>query len=225
MGRIRIARAKATDIAEFAARNLNLKREGKYLVGACPRCGGDDRFAISTTKKVFNCRGCEKAGDVIDLAQTCIDGCDFVHACEILTGEPPPEEKPEPKKKKPNAAALGDIVETYNYDDAGGIFRFQVVRYDPKDFRQRRPNGNGGWIWNLNGVFPPLYHLPRLIEAVANGQTVVVVEGERDVHTAAAHRHWSRTCNVGGAGKWRGEYDAHFNGADVSSFPIRTRRA
>ena len=97
-----VARAKATDIAEYAAKLIpGLKRNGrnsKELVGPCPQCGGDDRFAISTTKKLFNCRGCHKAGDVIALAGM-LASCDFAHACEILTGEPPPEGK---KRKKPN---------------------------------------------------------------------------------------------------------------------------
>jgi DNA primase len=37
-----------------------------------------------------------------------------------------------------------------------------VLRYQPKSFRQRRPDGNGGWIWNLQGVERLLYNLPQL---------------------------------------------------------------
>ena len=44
------------------------------------------------------------------------------------------------------------IVATYNYHDHEGKLLFQTVRYEPKDFRQRRPDGSGGWIWNLTGV-------------------------------------------------------------------------
>ena len=33
------------------------------------------------------------------------------------------------------------IVETYDYATVGGDLLFQVVRYEPKDFRQRRPDG------------------------------------------------------------------------------------
>ena len=36
------------------------------------------------------------------------------------------------------------IVETYDYRDEGGALLFQVVRLDPKDFRQRRPDGR--WL-------------------------------------------------------------------------------
>src|ERR1017187_4171575 len=41
------------------------------------------------------------------------------------------------------------IVATYDYKDAEGKLLFQCVRFEPKDFRQRRPDGNGGWIWEL----------------------------------------------------------------------------
>jgi len=52
-----------------------------------------------------------------------------------------------------------EIVATYDYTDEAGTLLFQAVRYDPKDFRQRRPDGNGGWIWNLNGVQKVLFRL------------------------------------------------------------------
>src|SRR5579864_6046438 len=39
------------------------------------------------------------------------------------------------------------IVDTYDYKDSTGNLLYQVVRYQPKDFRQRRPDGLGGWIW------------------------------------------------------------------------------
>ena len=37
----------------------------------------------------------------------------------------------------------GNIVATYDYTDDKGELLYQVVRYDPKDFRQRRPDGKG----------------------------------------------------------------------------------
>ena len=43
-------------------------------------------------------------------------------------------------------------VASYDYHDEGGRLLFQTARLFPKDFRQRRPDGKGGWIWNLGGV-------------------------------------------------------------------------
>ena len=36
------------------------------------------------------------------------------------------------------------IEKTYNYTDAEGLLLFQVCRYEPKTFKQRQPNNNGG---------------------------------------------------------------------------------
>jgi hypothetical protein len=56
----------------------------------CPRCGGDDRFAVNERKNVFICRGGDGGrdvgGDAIALAQH-LDGTDFLVACETVTGE------------------------------------------------------------------------------------------------------------------------------------------
>ena len=37
----------------------------------------------------------------------------------------------------------------YDYLDENGNLLHQTVRYEPKDFRQRRPDGNGNCIWGL----------------------------------------------------------------------------
>ena len=55
-------------------------------VGPCPRCGGTDRFSINTRKQLFNCRGCRKGGDVIELVKF-LDGTSFRGACKTLTSE------------------------------------------------------------------------------------------------------------------------------------------
>jgi hypothetical protein len=73
---------------ELAGRGVRLKRVGRELVGPCPVCGGRDRFAVNTAKDIWNCRGCRKGGDVIDLVQH-LDGVSFTEAVEILTGEKP----------------------------------------------------------------------------------------------------------------------------------------
>ena len=67
------------------------------------------------------------------------------------------------------------IVKTYDYTDAAGNLRFQVVRYEPKDFRQRRPAHNGQWIWSVKGVKLVLYNLP----VITKSEYVLIVEGEK----------------------------------------------
>lgn len=88
------------------------------------------------------------------------------------------------------------IAGTYDYLDEQGTLLFQVVRFAPKNFRQRRPDGNGGWTWNLEGVRRIPYRLPD----VKGHRTVFIPEGEKDVD-----RLWAlglpATTNAGGAGK------------------------
>ena len=96
------------------------------------------------------------------------------------------------------------IVATYDYTDEECSFLFQTVRWEPKDFSQRQPDGNDGWKWNLRGVRRVLYRLPELI-ASGSAQPVFLVEGEKD-----ADRLWDQglvaTSNPMGAKKWLPEY-------------------
>jgi hypothetical protein len=97
----------------------------------------------------------------------------------------------------------GRIVVTYDYTDSAGTLVYQVCRFEPKDFRCRRPDGQGGWTWKLTGITPLLYRLSALAEA----PRVWVVEGEKDADALAA-LGLAATCNHGGAGKWREEHTA-----------------
>jgi len=96
------------------------------------------------------------------------------------------------------------IAATYDYQDPKGKLLFQVVRFEPKGFAQRRPNGNGGWLWDLKGVNRVLYRLPELLAADPD-EPVFVVEGEKDADRLAA-LGLVATTNPGGAGKWRKDY-------------------
>lgn len=107
---------------------------------------------------------------------------------------------------------FGGLVETarYDYRDADGKLRYQVVRYGHgkgKTFRQCRPDGG----WGLTGIGPILYRLPEL----TGGQDpVLVCEGEKDADTAAA-LGFTSTTNSGGAGKWRDDFSDCLKGRTV----------
>ena len=113
-----------------------------------------------------------------------------------------------------SAPRRAGTVATYDYVDADGKLRFQVVRKSDKTFPQRRPDGNGGWVWNLKGVQRVPYRLPRLVETAGAGGMVIVVEGEKDVH-ALEQLGLVATTNPGGAGKWLSEYVLHFEGVSA----------
>jgi putative DNA primase/helicase len=120
----------------------------------------------------------------------------------------------------PEAPATGHekrkrrIAATNDYTDAGGELAYQVVRYDPKDFRQRRPDSDrkGEWLWNMHGVAPVPYRLPELV--ASDHRAVLVCEGEKDADKVAALGLVSTT-NHGGAGKWRTELNRWFKGRTV----------
>ena len=117
-----------------------------------------------------------------------------------------------PRKKRNGGRA--PIIATYDYANESGVLLFQVVRLVPKDFRQRRPNGTGGWTWRLGKTPRVLYRLPELRDAVAGERLVIVVEGEKDADNL--HKlGFTATCNAGGANKWRAEYNESLRDADV----------
>ncbi len=118
-----------------------------------------------------------------------------------------------PKTATNGHAQKSRIAETYDYADESGVLLYQAVRLDPKEFRQRRPDGSG-WIWSIAGVRPVPYRLPELIDAAAAGRPVFVVEGEKDAD-AMRDAGLTATCNSGGAGKWKREFAEQFNGATV----------
>jgi hypothetical protein len=60
--------------------------------------------------------------------------------------------------------------------------------------------------------------LPELIEAIANGYVIAIVEGEKDADTLRKIGINATTC-AGGAGKWRDEYGTYFGGASVVIIP------
>jgi len=81
--------------ALITGRGHRLSRSGHEWVGPCPACGGRDRFSIDPRKRVFNCRGFG-GGDYIAAVQH-IDDCDFLQACEALTGTPAPGREASPR--------------------------------------------------------------------------------------------------------------------------------
>lgn len=87
-----VDRARAVPIEQEAARFglAWLARGGNEMAWPCPACGGRDRFSINRRKQVFHCRRSGAGGDVIAMVEY-LTPCDFLAACEILTGEPPPK--------------------------------------------------------------------------------------------------------------------------------------
>jgi putative DNA primase/helicase len=145
---------------------------------------------INTQKNRWYCHSQSKGGDAIDLIQFA-NGCDYKATFEWLRSNGYASylgERPAPKT----------IVATYDYVDENGALLYQTVRYEPKEFRQRRPDGIGGWIWK-GPERPVPYRLPELLQRA--DRALLIVGGEKDVDNLRA-LGFTATCNHGGEGKW-----------------------
>ena len=89
-----------------------------------------------------------------------------------------------------------------------------MVRFDPKDFRPRYPDGRGGWVWKKHPQ-QVLYRLREVLEA----PIVFVVEGEKDCETL---RDWGfvATTSAGGAkAPWLSQFTEALRGREVIIVP------
>jgi hypothetical protein len=147
----------------------------------------------------------------------CQAGCSFDNVCAAL-GVGPRDLFASDNNRKTKTSM--NILDTYDYTDETGELLFQVCRLSPRSegFRQRRPDGNGGWEWSTQGVRRVLYHLNEAVEGVKAGRWILVTEGEKDVDRLRA-LGFVATCNPGGAGKWRDEFAEALAGAKVAILP------
>jgi len=151
------------------------------------------------------------AGEEDRVLLHCHGGCtvdDIVAALGLSLQDLFSEEPKQRTRRRP--------VAKHDYRDESGALRFQVGRFEPKAFRQRQPDGKGGWTNNVQGVRRLLYRLPELI--ANRDHTVFIVEGEKDADRLA-QLGLVATCNPGGAGKWRAEYTRFFKSRDVVVLP------
>jgi len=101
----------------------------------------------------------------------------------------------------------------YIYTDERGELLFKVVRRPGKRFSQHKWEG-GGFGPALGDARRVPYRLPKMMAAVNSGETIYVVEGEKDVDSVE-RAGATATTNPGGAGKWRDEYSEYLSGANV----------
>lgn len=188
----------------------DVQDHGDYFTGCCP--AHDDHnsslsFSLSETGKVL---------------VKCHTGCSAIDICrgagiEFKDLYPP---KMRGDRGGKSGSPAGKIVATYDYHDSEGVVIFQVCRLQPKSFRQRRPDGVGGWTWKTKGLTKVLYRLPELL---ANPDKVcVIVEGEKDCDNVRS-LGLIATTNPGGAdenaSKWLKSYSQTLKGRHVVLLP------
>jgi hypothetical protein len=211
---------KFTCLEVVTAAGLEGRRRGKEQMFSCPR--HEDQhpsLMVNAEKDTWMCGPCGQHGTAWQLAAF-LNGHDaadkdavtaWLRDHELLGGNGHRDRPAATATASNNGTRArsktrddppGRLVATYDYRNASGELVYQSVRYEPKAFRRRRPNGNGGWLWNLEGVRLVPYALDRLVDRTPE---VFVVEGEKDCETLWS-AHTPATCNIGGAGKWLDAY-------------------
>lgn len=117
------------------------------------------------------------------------------------------------------------VTAEYVYRDEAGEALYRALRKTSPDsgkktFVQQAADGWGGWKGGagcMDGVRRVPYRLPELL-ATKEGDTVFVVEGEKDVENLAKVGIVATT-NAGGAGKWDKGWAPIFTGRRVVVIP------
>lgn len=180
---------------------MQFRKIGGEMYAPCPfhTDGSRPNFRVNSQKNSWFCDVCGEGGGVVEFLAK-------------RQGRSKKEVFRELANKDSVTAPRGDIAATYQYQNRFGDVVYEVVRLQPKAFWQRRPDGKGGWIWNMDGIERVLYRLPDLLSE--KNRTVWIVEGEKDVETLRGI-HQVATTNPGGAGKWCDGYSACLKGKDV----------
>ncbi len=189
--------------ADLAARVTGARLRGDEWLAICP--------AHDDEKPSLSFRDGEKG-----LLLKCFAGCTTKSICQALGLRM--HDLFFHTSSATNDQKIRRIVATYSYTDEKNALLFEVVRYEPKGFGQRRPDGCGGWTWNLKGTRVVLYRLSEIVKA----EIVLIVEGEKDVDTAyqlGLPSGWAVTTAPMGAGKWRPQYSDMLTGKHVVILP------
>ncbi len=104
----------------------------------------------------------------------------------------------------------------YDYFNLDYDIQFRMVKFvDPKTESKKfipYHEKNNNWVKGMGDQEKILYNLPAVIESIDKGQTIFLVEGEKDVNTLNK-MGYTATCNPFGAGKWNKNYTESLTGA------------
>jgi len=228
------------DYQKFYKERLKLKivkpkpsdPEGQFK-SQCPFCGVQGRAIVYESNGWLDCAGCgpstlenicNQRKVKMPVAKTKKPKPEKEPAVEPkkepaikdLKGQTVFDEKPETYQKKQAYKGKGKLVATYDYLDENGKLAHQTLRYSPKRFTQRRPDGKGGWLWNLKKTKLYLYRLPELLKNKT--QPVLIPEGEKDVDKLIA-KGFCATTNPMGSLKWKSAYNVWLKGRDIILIP------
>ena len=191
------------------------KSTGNELKAICPfHDDHDPSLSINAHSGLFKCFACGASGSIFDFYGR-RNGMDPRHDLPkiilaiadqfgIHNGNGPVQ----------TANTKSKIVARYGYRDQSGQVAYQIERLEPKSFRIKRSDGNGGWIYGQGDVEIIPYRFPDVIKS----DEIIIVEGEKDADNLSA-LGFTATTNPFGAGKWPGHFGEHFKGKNIIIIP------
>jgi putative DNA primase/helicase len=215
----------------YSIRAPKVRQAGRQWRGPCPlHDGNNDNFTVESETGMWTCHSkCGRGGDVVQFEEI-LSGLDTAAAISAVEDVICRKLEPLPAPLPPRPA--GSIEAAYDYTDEDGKLLFQVIRYKPKRFNQRRKSPSGAlkpWVYSIRECeiemkdgtkqkLPACRIVPYRLKRVLTAEAVFVVEGEKDV-TAIEDQGWTATCNPMGAGKWRDDFAQYFSGRRVVIIP------
>lgn len=184
--------------------NLYPRHSGEGYVARCP--AHDDRnpslsISESPDRKIL---------------LKCHAGCDYKDICQRL-GIEDKDLFPEKDFDHGYLQRKPKRIE-YPYTDEKGDVLFSKVRVEhgygkPKTFFCERKDSNGNIVKNRTGCRKILYNLQTVLAGIENGETIYLVEGEKDVETLRSHGIIATTTTE--SSDWSKDYTDVLKNADV----------
>lgn len=180
------------ELLELLPKLKGVRKAGRGYIAFCPAHKDIYNRSLSLT---------ERDGKVL---MHCFCGCTFgqiLNALDISFNPTIPE-----------------LEAVYDYVDENGNTLYQVIRYYPKAFKQRRVE-NDEYVWNLNGIKRVLFHLPKVLEAIEGNKIVYFVEGEKDCLNLNERGITATSCSGGSSAEWLPQYTETLRNARVAIIP------
>jgi hypothetical protein len=198
---------------EFVARLEHVTKTPRGWTGRCP-AHEDHKNSLSVDE-----------GEDRRVLVKCFAGCTalaIVEAMGLSMSDLFPDSR---KGRSGTGKQVGKIEAAYDFVDETGELLYQEVRYEPKDFKLRRPNGKDGWVWHLdcdgnprckcNPKLPPVRRVLLNLPAVQKATSVLAVEGPKDCRTAERLGFVATTNAMGAKAPWLPEYSETLRGKRV----------
>lgn len=113
-----------------------------------------------------------------------------------------------------------NVTDSFVYELEMGKEYYVIDRLENGDKKRftAKHKVNDNYVFNLDGMTPILFKLPALRQAIKDGKTILLPEGECKV-SRLRELGFEATTNPFGAGKWNDSYSKELTGADVVIIP------